>query len=497
MTYLQIMRRWVALACVAGLVFGCFQTAPQRSLEPNGTATAPIREPTGTAMTTSVPSEGPSVTVSPIYSTSPIQHVIVVMQENRSFDSYFGTFPGANGIAMQNGTPVACLPQAVASAPCLAPFHDTHDASAGGPHGRFPAIADVNAGKMDGFVSEAQRGAGGACLINPLDPACGAGTDVMGYQDDREIPNYWAYARAFVLQDAMFESVSSWSLPSHLYMVSGWSAICAVANDPSSCTTDIHHPQSLAPPFTARPDYAWTDVTWLLHAAGVSWAYYVASGTQPDCYDDAATCVPQVQNAWTPQIWNPLPYFDDVHQDNEVGNVQSLDNFYSAVANGTLPAVSWIVPNDLTSEHGPLGLISVGQSYVTHLVNAVMNSPLWASTAIFLAWDDWGGFYDHVVPPKVDGQGYGLRVPAMVISPYARQGFIDHQTLSFDAYLKFIEDNFLGSQRLDPATDGRPDPRPDVRENNPLLGDLRAAFDFTAPPRPPLLLPEQPVTDLQ
>jgi phospholipase C len=104
---------------------------------------------------------------------------------------------------------------------------------------------------------------------------------------------------------------------------------------------------------------------------------------------------------------------------------------------------------------------------VTKLVNAAMRGKDWKSTAIFLAWDDWGGFYDHVTPPSVDRLGYGLRVPGLVISPYARRGYIDHQTLSFDAYAKFIEDDFLGGQRLDPATDGRPDPRPDVRENEP------------------------------
>ena len=117
-----------------------------------------------------------------------------------------------------------------------------------------------------------------------------------------------------------------------------------------------------------------------------------------------------------------------------------------------------------------------------------MRSPTWSSSAIFLAWDDWGGFYDHVVPPAVDQNGYGLRVPALVISPYARRGFVDHQTLSFDAYAKFIEDDFLGGLRLDPATDGRPDPRPTVREDVPVLGDLTRDFDFTRKPRHPLLL---------
>ena len=129
------------------------------------------------------------------------------------------------------------------------------------------------------------------------------------------------------------------------------------------------------------------------------------------------------------------------------------------------------MPENSVSEHPP-AKISVGQSYVTTLINAAMQGPDWDSTAIFLSWDDWGGFYDHVVPPKVDENGYGLRVPGLVISPYAKKGYIDHQTLSFDAYLKFIEDVFLNGQRIDPRTDGRPDPRPDVRENAPQLGNL-------------------------
>src|SRR5689334_13224667 len=125
-----------------------------------------------------------------------------------------------------------------------------------------------------------------------------------------------------------------------------------------------------------------------------------------------------------------------------------------------------------------------------------MQGPEWASSAIFLSWDDWGGFYDHVVPPVVDVNGYGLRVPGIVISPYAKRGYIDHQTLSFDAYLKFIEDRFLGGARLDPKTDGRPDPRPDVREDASVLGDLVKDFDFKQTPRPPVVLPPRPQTDL-
>jgi phospholipase C len=220
------------------------------------------------------------------------------------------------------------------------------------------------------------------------------------------------------------------------------------------------------------------------------------SGTEPDCEDDdSVTCGPVAQNARTPGIWNPLPSFDTVVADGQLGNIQPLTNFFSAAKRGTLPAVSWIVPSGAVSEHPP-ATVSAGQSYVTGIVNAVMRSRDWKSTAIFVSWDDWGGFYDHVAPPTVDQNGYGLRVPGLVISPYARRGYVDHQTLSFDAYDKFIEDDFLHGQRLDPSTDGRPDPRPTVRENVTVLGNLAADFDFHQSPRKPLVLPVDPRTTL-
>src|SRR5262249_39139192 len=184
---------------------------------------------------------------------------------------------------------------------------------------------------------------------------------------------------------------------------------------------------------------------------------------------------------------------DTVREDGQLGNVRPIHDFYTAARTGTLPAVSWVTPTQAVSEHPPAS-VAAGQAYVTGLINAVMRGPDWSSTAIFLAWDDWGGFYDHVVPPSVDENGYGLRVPGLVISPYAKRGYIDHQTLSFDAYAKFIEDDFLGGQRLDPVTDGRPDPRPDVRETMPMLGNIAAAFNFHQKPRPPLILPQRPTS---
>jgi phospholipase C len=237
-------------------------------------------------------------------------------------------------------------------------------------------------------------------------------------------------------------------------------------------------------------------MTYMLHKNNVSWGYYVVPGNEPDCQNDAAiACAPVKQNSKTIGIWNPLPNFDTVKNDGQLGNIQPTDNFYSQVKAGTLPAVSWVMPSQEVSEHPP-GPVSFGQSYVTSLINAVMRSPEWSSTAILLSWDDWGGFYDHVVPPTVDQNGYGLRVPSLVISPYARQGYVDHQTLSFDAYDKFIEDVFLNGQRIDPLSDGRPDPRPDVRENVTILGNLASDFDFSQSPRAPVILPVHPPTTL-
>jgi phospholipase C len=425
-----------------------------------------------------------------------IQHVVVIMQENRSFDSYFGTFPGADGIAMKDGVPVACIPDPKHNG-CQRPYHDTNPDNGGGPHRRSDALADVDGGKMDGFI--AQANAAQTTCIDPNNPNCrpGAGVDVMGYHDAREIPNYWAYAHSFVLQDHMFEPTLSWSLPAHLFMVSGWSAKCTGKDKPMSCVNEPDRPAGI-PVFSKLsgppPDYAWTDLTYLLHKNSVSWGYYIFPGTQPDCDDDAMTCKVKPQNPRTHEIWNPLPYFDTVRDDHQLRDIKPIADFYEQARTGTLPSVSWVVPSNSVSEHPP-ALVNVGEDYVTGLINTIMRGPEWKSTAIFLAWDDWGGFYDHVKPPTVDDNGYGLRVPAMVISPFAKKGYIDHQTLSFDAYLRFIEDDFLGGQRINPKTDGRPDRRPDVRENAPILGNLVKDFDFTQTPRRPLLLPEYPFSE--
>src|SRR5207244_253666 len=158
----------------------------------------------------------------------------------------------------------------------------------------------------------------------------------------------------FVLQDHMFEPVNSWSLPSHLWMVSGWSASCLNPMRAMTCHTVLTEPGVRGP--GRPPAYPWTDLTYLLHRAGVSWNYFVAPGTQPDCTNDAMMCLPERQGAGTPGIWNPLPWFQDVRQDGQAHDVQPLTTFLTDAQDGTLPAVSWVVPNQKDSEHPPASI---------------------------------------------------------------------------------------------------------------------------------------------
>ena len=418
-----------------------------------------------------------------------IRHIVIIMQENRSFDSYFGTYRHADGIPGLAGHPgkIPCLPDPKRHR-CQRPFHTLRDLNMGGPHSTGNAAADINGGKMNGFIAQQDKALPHAKANN-----------VMGYHTGSEIPNYWAYAEHFVLQDHMFEPVLSYSLPAHLALVSLWSAYCP-NHKPMSCRNALAKPAR--PPHWGRhpakvpPIYAWTDLTYLLHKHHVTWRFYIFKGIEPACESNAtASCAPVTQGPISSPFWSPLHYFDTVRDDHQLGNIESLNKFYIAAGRGTLPAVSWIVPSQKVSEHPP-ALVSPGQTYVTGLINTIMQSKEWDSTAIFLVWDDWSGFYDNVRPPHVDRNGYGLRVPALVISPYARRGYIDHQTLSFDAYAKFIEDDFLGRQRLNPRTDGRPDRRPDVREDARRLGNLIKDFNFNQKPRKPVILPVQPKTDL-
>jgi phospholipase C len=390
-----------------------------------------------------------------------IDHFVFIMQENRSFDSYFGTYPGADGIP-----PGTALPNPKTGA-MVASYHDTSDVNRGGPHIWSNAQGDIDGGKMDGFLVQSYKGVGPLAVpatqnFDPnLTPARDP-RDVMGYHDWHEIPNYWDYAKLYVLQDKMFESVASYSLPAHLYMLAAQSGgyLGGFVNG-----TFQPKPQS----------YDFPEITELLGSGKIDWKYYVTAGTIPDNEDGqvVGTQTQQLQDPKKYTLWNPLPAFPAVRGNPQQWNrLVATDQFYTDCKAGTLPQVSWVIPSGAVSEHPPAG-VREGMAYVTGLVNAVMSSPDWQHTAIFICWDDWGGFYDHVVPPKVDAYGYGIRVPGLIISPYAKQGYIDHNTYSFESWLKIVEERY----GVAPMT---------ARDRG--AADMLAAFDFTQTPRAPVLL---------
>jgi phospholipase C len=422
-----------------------------------------------------------------------IQHVIVIVQENRSFDHYFGTFPGAEGFPRRGGRIAVCVPDPILGH-CARPYHTSSQLQDGGPHAQRHSRADVNGGRMDGFIRTVIDSPI-HCADHRNDPRCRpylgpqGQPDVMSYMTRREIPNYWAYARNFVLQDHLFAPADSWTLPAHLFLISAWAAECEDPRDPMSCESNLELQDEAERQRSGAdvPIWAWTDITYLLHEHGVSWSYYVGDDT---CFFDP--CGERGPNRTVAQQ-NPLPWFTTVRQTHQLRNIRGHEEYFDAAADGTLPSVSWVMPYSGVGEHPGAGEpVWKGQRHVTRIINAAMRGPDWEETAIFLTWDDWGGFYDHVEPPRVDRNGYGIRVPGIMISPWARAGTIDSQILSFDAYLKLIEDLFLLRERLDPDTLSRPDSRPTVREEVPILGNLLEEFDFTQDPIPPLILDPRP-----
>ena len=323
-----------------------------------------------------------------------IKHVIIIVQENRSFDHYFGTFPGADGIPMlPDGTPKPCVPDPVLGH-CVRPYHSRNQYAQGGPHDYPAATADVDGGKMDGFV-QADITYTSDCAIARkrstmmcrrfLGPALQP--DTMSYHTGREIPNYWTYARRYSLQDHMFAPTDSWTLPSHLFLFSGWAASCSDPLDPMTCRSNINlNKQSQRYHYGDAPVFGWTDITYLLDKADVRWNVFMGKGT---CLEKPCKRTPGPYGI-TVVSKNPLPGFVDVVQSNDYSHFKTHERFMEQARAGTLPSVSWIVPGNRASEHPGSGApIRDGQAYVTRLVNSVMKGPDWRSSAIFLTWDDW------------------------------------------------------------------------------------------------------------
>ncbi|MGC9259114.1 MAG: phospholipase C [Phycisphaerae bacterium] len=376
-----------------------------------------------------------------------IKHVIWIIQENHSFDNYFGTFPGADGIP-----PDTALAKRPGGRPCIKPFHmppgqpliDLH-------HSWESAHACYDSGKMDGFV-------------------WAEGTPyTMGYYNQTDIPNYWKYAHAYTLCDRFFSSEMSGSSPNHVYTVAAQ----------SKELNNIGSLAQLRKETDDRDGFSFISIVKRFTGKDVSWGYYVETQPLPS---DARAVNASLANLAYPNpreftLWNPMPGFKEIRDNPKMmAHLMPQTKFYQALQHGKLPQVSWLIPDFQNSEHPPEP-IAQGMWYVTHLINAVMQSRYWHDSVIFLTWDDYGGFYDHVPPPEVDAYGYGPRVPMIVISPYAKRHYISHFTYDFTSVLKFIEDRWhLKNLTLR-----------DLRAN-----DMNDCFNFNRPPTPPMIIPIPP-----
>jgi len=399
------------------------------------------------AVTSTLP---PPVDAASIPTKWPIKHVVFVIKENRSFDNLFGVFPGANGATEANdrGT--------------IRPLTDATDQRAHDlTHCYNCAVAAIDGGKMDGF--------------NQSEP-----DDQYAFTQMRsdQLPNYWHWAKQNVLMDNLFASATGPSFPNHLFSIAAQSG--GALDNPvqtfdalkkqqerglaKSWGCDIAQPgayvEILDPEgrlVKVDPCFDFLTEGDLLRKADIPWAYYAATNTQLGYIWSAYSAIDRYRN--NPTMWNRY--------------IRPVDDVVRDIEHDRLPPVTWITPRFQLSEHPEYNFCH-GENWSTQVIDAIMNGPMWKDTAIFLTWDDYGGFYDHVPPPQVDPFGFGIRVPMLVISPYAKQGFVSHRLGEFSSVLRFIEDNW----GLTPLTQRD-------RQASPML----SAFDFTQQPRPPDPLP--------
>jgi phospholipase C len=366
---------------------------------------------------------------------TPIEHFIVVMQQNHTFDNYFGTYPGANGIP--DGV---CMPTSLSAdknKSCVTPYEITTQAISDLSHSDTIFQGQYQNGRMNGF-------------INALDNLNQNGELSMGHFSEKHIPFYWNLADQYVLFDNYFSSAHTGSITNRMFWVSG---------KPGS-------------EFNRIPEGGYGDIPTIfdrLQERGISWKFYIKDYDPNLNYrtvKDLDYLPPQVQ-------WVPLLSFDRFLDDPELSShIVDLDEYYTDLENGTLPAVSYVLLLGAT-EH-PISDLSLGERATRTMLHTLMQSNAWERSAFFITYDDWGGWYDHVPPPQIDERGYGFRVPALLVSPYARMGHIDHTLLDHTSILKFIEENWS---------------IPPLAERDAKANNLTSAFDFSMSPRPPILVP--------
>jgi phospholipase C len=470
------VRRAAAAVITLALIGSCTSpgAAPPASSTSSGPPGAFSSGPRsgGGGSTQSGPAASPtaSSTPSPAGSLDEIEHIIFIVKENRTFDSYFGAYPGADGA--RTGRTYDGRTVRLRRAPDVLPQDIAHGFSNG--------LQSIDGGRMDGFS-----------LIPGNDR-------LQGYvQYSRsQMPNYWAYADRFVLADHFFTSIFGATYPEHLYVAAAQSDLIIdnkstadhpgnYCDDPTEYSTKFKDHLTAAQRAKIRyyerhinePGMRdalitfWTSIRLCfnikvlpdeLERAGVSWKYYVTN----DRWQDVLQSVRHVRYG---PMWK---------------KVQDPSRFLTDLRAGALPQVSWLIPPEGYNEHPGLGVsVCAGENWTVQQLNAIQRSPYWPHTLVVVVWDDFGGFYDHVPPPQYDIMGLGPRTPALIISPWTRAGSsrdggsIDSTVYESSSVLRVIEQRF----GLAPMTtrDATADP-------------LSGALDFTHAPRlDPLLLPER------
>jgi phospholipase C len=350
----------------------------------------------------------------------PIKHVVFIVKENRSFDHLFGRFPGADGVRVADDHGVIRP---------LTPANDQRQI-ADILHSYGAQIQSLDGGKMDGFNLSANADQYAFTQFRP-----------------NQAPNYFSYAHRFVLSDRFFASAIGPSFPNHLFSIAAQSG--GTHDNPDRSVSELRlqlaaglakswgcdiGPSGTIPVYDSvggvkniPPCFDFETEGDLLSTHDIPWSDYAATNQQYGYLWSAYSAMRRYREH--PKRW--------------AAHIRPVGNLISDIRNDLLPPVSWVTPRGEVSDHpGSDNSFCHGENWTTQVLNAIETSPMWKDTAVFLTWDEWGGFYDHVRPPSVDSLGLGFRVPLLVISPYAKSGTVDHRLGEFSSVLRFIEDNW-------------------------------------------------------
>jgi phospholipase C len=380
--------------------------------------------------------------------SSPISHVVLMVQENRTFNNFFAQFPGATGTIVGKERRGKGKHAKTISIPLKEAGLEYEDLN----HLYVSYVTAYDGGKMDGFNQIIYQGTGKPEKSKPYE-----------YVNPNQIAPYWTMAETYGLANQMFQTQGSGSFTAHQDLIRGGTALDgaygsspSLIDDPTSqgiwgcngakglatslITVNLEYQRGTGP-FPCSNDFPYGSSSYATlrdlmdgKSPPVSWKYYV----------------PKLAPNRPGGMWNAFDVIAPVRYSQEWGtNVNWPEtNIFNDISNGNLAAVSWVIPDAANSDHPGYGS-DTGPSWVASVVNAIGQSSYWNSTAIIVVWDDWGGFYDPVAPPPADDQGGpGFRVPMIVISPYAREtssshtGYVSNTVYGFGSIVAFIEETF-------------------------------------------------------